>query len=134
MNLLDGEWPDATDVVARYLIAAQDVPVRWAVPNPRPSQFVVVRRVGSGAPLQWADRASLDVECWSGEPNGNPKPAHLLAASIRRTLLAMPDADNPVASVSILGVAYSPDTVALVPRVVLGVEVLLRPSDPLTSA
>jgi len=132
--MLDAEWPDATEVVARYLIAEGDVPVRWAVPNPRPSSFLVVRRAGSGAPMQWADRASMDVECWSGEPNGNPKPAHLLAAATRRLLLAMPAADNPVADVTITGVAFMADPVSQVPRVVIGAEVLLRPSDPTTSA
>jgi hypothetical protein len=133
MILRDVTWPDATTEVAAYLIQSQSVPVRWAVPTTRPVEFLVVRRSGSGAPSTWGDRAAMDVECWSGEPNGNPKPAHLLAATIRQLLIEMPAADNPISHTTVTGVAFLPDAVSRCPRVILGVEVLLRPTDALSS-
>lgn len=129
----DVTWPDATTEVATYLIDVQALPVRWAVPTERPAEFLVVRRAGSGQPTMWTDRAAMDIECWSGQPNGNPKPAHLLAAEIRQLLLEMPSADNPVADVTITGMAFLPDAVSRCPRVVIGAEVLLRPADALSS-
>ena len=129
----DVQWPDATTEVATYLIDTQALPVRWAVPTDRPAAFLVVRRAGSGQPMMWADRAAMDVECWSGQPNGNPKPAHNLAAAVRQLLIEMPSADNPIADVTITGLAYAPDPVSRCPRVVIGVEVLLRPADTLSS-
>jgi hypothetical protein len=126
---MDAVWPDATSVVTGYLIGAQTVPVRWTVPATRPAEFIVVRRAGSGTPMTWADRAAMDVECWSGDPDGNPKPAHELAATIRRLLCNMPAGDNPVGDVTITGISYLPDPVSRCPRVVIGAQVLLRPSN-----
>lgn len=123
----DVEWPDATSIVTAYLTDALDVPVRWAVPKPRPDAFVTVLRTGDGEAPRWAERAYLDVQCWSGQPNGNPKPAHTLASAVKRALLAMPSADNPVGDAYLTGRAYMPDPDSGVPRVVLGVAVLLRP-------
>lgn len=125
--MFDAEWPDATEVVTRHLADALDVPVRWAPPAPRPAEFVVVRRTGDGAAPRWAERAILDVECWSGQPNGNPKPAHTLASAVKRALLALPTGNNPVGDAYLTGRAFMPDPTSNVPRVILGVAVLIRP-------
>ena len=130
----DFAWPDATLEVVRWLTdELYETPVRWAVPTSRPGEFVVVRRAGSGSPMQWADRAALDVECWSGGPDSSPKPAHELAAEVRRALLAAPGGVNPIADVTITGVAFLPDAVSRCPRVVIGAEVLIRATDELVS-
>lgn len=125
--MFDAEWPDATTEVTAWLTADLSIPVRWTVPNPRPDQFVVVRRTGDADSPTWAERASLAVDCWSGEPNSNPKPAHLLASAVKRSLLAMPAGNNPIGDVTVTGRAYAPDPASLVPRVTLGVAVLIRP-------
>lgn len=125
--LFDAEWPDATEVVTKYLNDVLAVPVRWAPPTPRPNEFVVVRRTGDGDAPRWAERAMLDVECWSGKPDSNPKPAHTLASAVKRALLAMPTGDNPVGDAYLTGRAFMADPTSQVPRVILGVAVLIRP-------
>jgi hypothetical protein len=120
------QWFEATAVVTSWLTAVQDLPVRWAVPDPRPNAFIVVRRSGSGEPSSWQDVAQMDIECWSGGPHSNPKPASDLAAAVRGLLDAMPDGDNPVREVTVTGVALSPDPVSRCPRVVIGCQVQLR--------
>jgi len=127
MSALDVDWPDATVEVARWLTAGQPLPVHWTVPNPRPNVFLLVRRAGSGPPLSWADWASMDIECWSGEPHSNPKPAHVLAAGVKRLLRRMPLGPNPVADLRIDRQVFFPDPTTSVPRVVLGAGVLVRP-------
>ena len=127
--MFDAEWPDATEQVTRWLLTAlAPIPVRWTVPSPRPDTFVVVRRTGDAASPRWAERATLDIECWSGQPNSNPKPAHQLASQVKRALLAMPTGDNPVTDVALTGRAFLPDPTSQTPRVTLGVMVLLRPT------
>lgn len=127
MTQFDAEWPDATQVVTEYLTDAVPTPVRWSVPNPRPNEFVVVRRTGNAGAPRWTERAVLDVECWSGQANGSPKPAHRLAGQVARALFQLPSGDNPVTDVSLTGRAYFPDPTSQTPRVTLGVAVLLRP-------
>ena len=119
-------WPDATTAVTSWLTSQQDLPVRWAVPDPRPDRFIVVRRAGMGEPSTWADRAQMDVHVWSGPPHSSPKRANQLAAQIRALLEQLPDGDNRVSEVVITGWADQPDPVSRCPRVVIGCQVLLR--------
>jgi hypothetical protein len=128
--MFDAEWPDPVAETAAYLTAALDVPVRWAVPNPRPTAFVVVRLAGDAGGPRWAERAALDVECWHGAPHGNPKPAHTLSSRVKRALLAAPAADNRIGDAWLTGRAFMPDPDSACPRVVLGAVVLLRPYAP----
>lgn len=120
------DWPDATTILAEHLVAA-GYTVRWAVPSPRPDEFLVVRRVGSGAPSTYLDEARMDVECWSGGPSDDPKPAHELAASVRADILALPASDAPVTKTRISNVVAFNDPQSNSPRVLIACSMWLKP-------
>lgn len=116
-------WPDATTAVARALIAAGWA-VRWEVPSPRPARFLLVRRTGGPAD-QWRDWAHLDVECW----DASVAEVHQAAEQLRSDLVGMAAGLGPIAKVRITGQASIPDELTGNPRVVFGVDVLIRAHD-----
>lgn len=56
--------PDATALVIAYLDGLHGTVVS-AVPDPRPSEFIQVRRVGGAGLPPVRDVARLDIFCWS---------------------------------------------------------------------
>jgi hypothetical protein len=114
----------ATGVVNTDLIARiPDVPVRWAVPNPRPAVFITVYRTGNTDGPKWSDPAAFDVHCW----DTSPKAAHELANRVKAALNTMPERVNRVATTRITGDAFLPDPVSGAARVIVGVNIMLRP-------
>lgn len=55
---------DVEQAVTAHLRALLGVPVVTRVPDPRPAEFVQVRRVGGTAELVW-DRPRIDVFAWA---------------------------------------------------------------------
>ena len=123
-------WPDPTSVVAAHLIAA-DLTVYWAVPNPRPDEFVVVRTTGAFDRSRVLLKASVDVEVWSGQQGDSPRPAHLLAAQVAEHLWAAPGDANPITDVYVYPPVWLPDAESGCPRCLVRAEVTLKPSAPI---
>lgn len=124
-------FPDATAVTVGYLngrLAARgvnDVPVRSKIPNPRPSPFVMIHRVGGPRRDIVTDNARLDVECWGDTAHA----AHDLAQLIRALIFDMVGTVSgvPVYKVNeVGGVANLPDPLSDHPRYVFSVEVAMR--------
>ena len=83
-------FADAKAVLIDWL-AAGGFNAQPRVPNPRPDEFVVVRRTGGSIDIDAvSDRAQMAVECWSGQPEASPAPAWALANDVRTHLRALP--------------------------------------------
>jgi len=61
------EFPDVTTLVVDYLAGVIDEPVYSDTPNPRPSTFVVVRRLGGPRRTLVSDGAQMMVEVWASD-------------------------------------------------------------------
>lgn len=59
--------PLAQPWVRAYLEPLLEVPVVGKLPSPRPTQFIVVERVGGGMPTVITDMAMLMVDVWADE-------------------------------------------------------------------
>ncbi|BDH04904.1 hypothetical protein [Streptomyces seoulensis] len=123
------EFPDAVEVMCRYLRAALaaaglDVRVGTRVPDPRPALFVRVRRVGGSRIDRITDRPRYDIECWGPDEE---QLADLVKVT-RALVFAMPGwrgvAAYDVADVG--GPTPSPDPVSGQDRAAFAVEVSLR--------
>lgn len=84
-------FPNAPALVGGHLETAlqargQRAPVSPRIPNPRPSRFLVVARLG-GVRQTVTDAAQLTVECWEATPDR----ADDLAQLVRALLAAMAD-------------------------------------------
>lgn len=65
------EFPDAVEVVVNYLRAnLGGVPVFSQIPNPRPAEFVRIKRLGGLPDSKVTDRPRIDVGCWSDSEEG----------------------------------------------------------------
>ncbi|OUD02569.1 hypothetical protein [Streptomyces swartbergensis] len=122
-------FPDAAEIVATYLreaLAAAGFPVRVGtrVPNPRPDEFVRLKRIGGARLDVVTDRPRLDVHCWGADDER----AHDLTQITRALLLAIPGwhgaAAYDVAEVG--GPNELPDPETSSPRLAFAVEVSLR--------
>lgn len=123
------EFPDAVDVVRRYLREALvarglDVPVRTRVPDPRPPQFVRIERVGGSRLDRVTDRPRLDVACWGSDEGAVAD----LVKVVRALVFAIPGWRGVVAYdvVEVGGPDSSPDPVSGQERASFAVEVSLR--------
>lgn len=80
---------NAVVVTARFLRARfdddglDDVPIVRRVPDPRPSRFVLIRRVGGIRQTLVSDAATLVFECWGDDEDQ----AHDLAQLVRMWVL-----------------------------------------------
>lgn len=84
--LLPVIYPDAELVVVNYLrplVAPAVVGLR--IPNPRPSTFITLRRIG-GTASRLIDTARIDVFTWATKDED----AHDLSMAVRRHLAGMP--------------------------------------------
>lgn len=123
------EFPDAVEVMCRYLRAAlaaagQGVPVGTRVPSPRPPLFVRVERVGGSRLDRVTDRPRLNIECWGPDEE---QLADLVKIA-RALVFAVPGWRGVVAYDvdDVGGPNTSPDPVSGQPRAAFAVEVSLR--------
>lgn len=84
------EFPDTTTIVVNHLAseldgAGYDIGVYSDVPNPRPTEFVTVKRVGGPRRNLVADGAQLVIDAWAGDDVA----AHDIAQIARSYLNAM---------------------------------------------
>lgn len=122
-------FPDGVAVVRAYLrdaLAArgETAPVGTRVPNPRPSRFIRLERVGGTRLDVITDRPRIDVQCWAEDEEA----AADLAKLARALLFAMPGWRGATAYdvAEVAGPNTLPDPESGQPRVVFAVEVSLR--------
>ena len=128
--------PDVVDLMIAWLTAELPnvpdqtaVPIRRAVPNPRPVAFVTVRLIGGAGrdpSLPVTDRAQVAVEAWAG----NVAAAHDLAQNARAVVHTAQGAT--LGGIQIYRVVEAggpvelPDPTSAQPRVTFTVELLVR--------
>lgn len=77
--------PDAERVLIIHLNANMTPPVSQSVPNPRPAEFLTVRRIGGPRMNMVADHPMVTVEAWAAGPTA----AKTLIAQARGIIHAM---------------------------------------------
>jgi hypothetical protein len=82
-------FPDVAGLVIAYLDGLTADPVVSRVPDPRPTRFVQVRRIGGLAQEPVRDRARLDVHAWAGSDPA----AMALALDVRAHVWALSGTD-----------------------------------------
>lgn len=121
-------WPDATATLIDVLAADASINPVPAVPNPRPDEFVVVRRFGGARdPDATLDRARMSVQCWSGKPGSSQKPAWDLANEVR-DLIEAAAGTVPISRWDEETVGMLPDEESGCPRVIITGSLWLRPA------
>lgn len=90
---------DAEKAAIGWLGGAMGVPVRGAVPRPRPPRLVIVERTG-GAVSSGIDRAQLAVQCWA------PSPAEAAALAVEAEDALTLMGDEPWAALCEVGSRY----------------------------
>lgn len=118
-------WLDATQTVIDAL--GGHIDAYPAVPNPRPDEFVVVRRDG-GSQDGVLDSAEMSIEVWSGQPNTSLQPVTALAGEVRELLRTMPDTTVGVVRWTEDTFGLLPDEVTDTPRVLIFGTVWLKPT------
>lgn len=117
---------DAVSLAVGHLGGLLTVPVRGAVPNPRPAEFVTIRRIGGPRQTMVSDNAMLSIEAWAKSEAA----AHDLAQLTRAHIYAMQGA--VVAGVQVYGVvevggpAALPDPLSEQPRYTFAVQLAYR--------
>jgi hypothetical protein len=71
--------PDVVAALIRHLSESMAVPVTSRVPNPRPSAFVTLRRIGGQEKTQVSDAPTVTVEAWADDDGA----AHDIAQEAR---------------------------------------------------
>lgn len=124
MPLLPVTFPDVQLLAVAYLRPLlAPVPVGVRVPNPRPGQFVTLRRAG-GVRGQVLDMPRLDFFAWAQTDEA----AHDLVQEVRRHVVAMRDSHSAVVKVDeFTGPIPEPDESAQ-PRWMASYEITLRGS------
>jgi hypothetical protein len=79
------EFPDTVTLVVDYLADAVEVDVFSEIPNPRPTSFIVVRRLGGVRRNLVADGAQIGLECWGSDDVD----AYEVAAAARAHMVAL---------------------------------------------
>lgn len=123
-------FPDAAALVAGHLATSLGVSTAGKVPNPRPEEFIVVRRVGGPRRNVVTDEATLTVECWSDSDEAAHDLAQLARATIHQMVGEMFD-DTPVYRVTeFSGPVHLPDPTSTQPRYTFTVAVAMRGAVP----
>jgi hypothetical protein len=126
-------FPDVAAVLLSYLAPRLGVATGSVVPNPRPSTFLLARRVGGERTSPVHERALLLFEAWAHDPGA----ADDLANQVRGELFALGapgtwSGGSTVSGVSIVrvedagGPAYQPDELSDQPRATFTLSVLVR--------
>lgn len=123
------------DVVAVLLGTIHDtLPITTGsrVPNPRPDEFVIARRIGGDRMTPVTEITTVFFECWSS----TPADADDLAAAVRRVIFALAPPGTWAGSVidglsiaridDVGGPAYQPDELSDQPRATFTVSVTVR--------
>lgn len=127
-NTADRVWPDVTAVVIDALSTAWGGTVVGRVPPERPAEFVVVMR--SGGRIDGAlDRAQMDIDIWSGDPNGSAATVWATATTIREHLRTLPAGDSPIVDYVEDSAGYLPDPESQTPRVIVTATITTKPTD-----
>lgn len=126
-------YPDAAAVVASFLSAELDThgdtaPVGSRVPNPRPSRFVVVRRLGGPRLNLVADNAMLGVECWGADEADAHDLAQLCRALVHSLAHGHHDGIPIYGVTEVAGPGSLPDPLSDSPRFTFTVQVAMRGS------
>lgn len=119
-------FPDAAQHVANYLRPFLAVPTVAKVPNPRPTTFVTVQRVGGNDRNLVVDSATLDVQCWAGADYIAHDLAQTSWAYLRAAEGGYVDGVFCYRCDTIGGPAYLPDPDSQQPRYVLAVSLSFR--------
>lgn len=77
--------PDAVALTIAYLDSLHAISVVATVPNPRPAQFIQVRRFGGAGLQPVRDQPRLDIFCWSTDGPA----AMTLGNTVRAEMLAL---------------------------------------------
>lgn len=121
-------FPDAEQIVLDHLDDEMGVDVGSHVPNPRPTEFLLVRRLGGPRMNEVADNAMLGVEAWGASVAA----AHDLIQEARGLILAMRGTVHSGVAVyritEIGGPAQLPDPLSDQPRYTYTVQVAMRGS------
>lgn len=126
-------FPDAAAAVTGRLADLLDVPTDVRVPNPRPEEFILVRRVGGTRRDIVTDEATITIEAWAQDEAA----AHDLAQLARAYVHAMAgsaEGDVRVYRVGeFAGPASLPDPDSAQSRYTLTVTVAVRGVTPVGS-
>jgi hypothetical protein len=119
-------FPDAVLVTIQYLRSVlTGVTVVSRIPDPRPSEFVRIERLGGIRRNLILDRPRIDVECWSKSEEG----AADLAGIVRAYTLAMAGKRSATTVYDVREVSgpmWLPDDVSGQPRYSFAVEFSTR--------
>lgn len=124
-------FPDPVVIVLRFLVQqllnlGHPVPMGTKIPNPRPPEFVLVRRVGGSRQNFVVDAARLAIEAWSTTPGD----AADLAEQCRALVLSMQgtvQSSIPIYQViDVGGPGDLPDPLSDQPRYSFAVEMHIR--------
>lgn len=121
-------FPDAVAVVGEFLRPLVGVPVVSRVPDPRPSSFVRLRRLGGLRESIVADRARIDTHYWAETEAG----AADLMALCRAHIGAMAGARGSTTVYRVRevgGPQWLPDPESGQPRYAIAFELSLRGSE-----
>jgi hypothetical protein len=77
--------PDVVGLVRTYLDGLHAIPVVSKVPEPRPAEFIQIRRIGGAALPPVRDLPRVDIFCWS---TGGPE-AMTLGNTVRAQMFAL---------------------------------------------
>lgn len=119
-------FPDAVLVVVEYLRASlPGVAVRTQVPDPRPDEFIRVKRLGGARATVITDRPRVDIHCWSSTEDD----AESLMRLSRAYVLAMAGSRSGTTVYNVRevgGPQWLPDSTSGQPRYAFAVEFSAR--------
>lgn len=124
-------FPDVEDLLVQYLTVelpkyGRAVPVSVAVPEIRPSEFVLVPRTGGTNATLVSDAASIGVECWADTDAAALSLAQLTRGVLRALSGRMVDGVPFYRVDELAGPALLPDGVSQQARYVFAVSVHAR--------
>lgn len=120
-------FPDAVATIVTLLTTElSPTPVRTQVPNPRPSSFVIVRRVGGTLRNLVVDQATLTVETWADTEKNAHDLSQLARAAIHKSLGQVTSAGTLYIVEEFAGPAYLPDQISSQHRYTITVSIGLR--------
>lgn len=121
-------FPDAIELTATYLRTALPsygytaIHVGAVVPNPRPTRFVRVDRVGGPRSSLVTDTPTLVIEAWAGSIPA----AHALLETCRALIYALPGTNGVSRVREFSGPGTLPDPTSNQPRATYTVQIQVR--------
>lgn len=121
-------FPDAVALVTGYLDDLFGIHVGSRVPDPRPSEFVTVRRGGGVRHDLVVDAAQLLIESWADQPETAHDNAQIVRAYLHALAGQVVDGVTVYRVEELSGLADLPDPLSNQPRIVFTVLVHVRGS------